>query len=261
VDPLLARPAYKERRFENVRTESSGDIVPERKHLHENRGYWRMNVLVVAAHPDDELLGVGGTIVAHVSKGDRVMCMVMCEGVSLRYDSSWDGEVRKQAQDAARILGVTELKLGSMPDQRLETMALCELTREIEACIKEWQPEIIYTHFGGDVNRDHRIVSEAVLVAARPYSAPSVKEILMFETPSSTEWGTPSLTTTFQPNVYVDVSDFLQRKIDAFSCYTAEVRDAPHPRSLTALANRAQFWGSVVNRQSAEAFLLVRSAR
>src|SRR6478672_2360475 len=127
-----------------------------------------MNVLVIAAHPDDELLGVGGTIASHVAKGDRVMAVVMCEGVSMRYEAAWDGEVRKQAQDAANILGVSKLTMGTLPDQRLETMALCDVAKEVEGYIAEWQPEVIYTHFGGDVNRDHRIVAEAVLVAARP---------------------------------------------------------------------------------------------
>jgi len=220
-----------------------------------------VKVLVVAAHPDDELLGVGGTIASHVAKGDQVRVAVMCEGFSSRYNPDWDGEVRKQANEAARILGVTDLVLGNLPDQQLETLLLCDVAKKIGQLIEESQPELVYTHFAGDINRDHRILTEAVLVAARPYSAPLVKEILMFETPSSTEWGSPPLTTSFQPNVYVDISEFLDRKISAFSCYSAEVRESPHPRSLQALADRARYWGSVINRRSAEAFVLVRSTR
>ena len=220
-----------------------------------------MKVLVVAAHPDDELLGVGGTIASHVAKGDQVRVAVMCEGFSSRYNPDWDGEVRKQANEAARILGVTDLVLGNLPDQQLETLLLCDVAKKIGQLIEESQPELVYTHFAGDINRDHRILTEAVLVAARPYSAPLVKEILMFETPSSTEWGSPPLTTSFQPNVYVDISEFLEQKIKAFSCYSAEVRESPHPRSLQALADRARYWGSVINRRSAEAFVLVRSTR
>jgi LmbE family N-acetylglucosaminyl deacetylase len=220
-----------------------------------------VKVLVVAAHPDDELLGVGGTIASHVAKGDQVRVAVMCEGFSSRYNPDWDGEVRRQANEAARILGVTDLVLGNLPDQQLETLLLCDVAKKIGQLIEESQPELVYTHFGGDINRDHRILTEAVLVAARPYSAPLVKEILMFETPSSTEWGSPPLTTSFQPNVYVDISEFLEQKIKAFSCYSAEVRESPHPRSLQALADRARYWGSVINRRSAEAFVLVRSTR
>lgn len=220
-----------------------------------------MNVLVVAAHPDDELLGPGGTVASHAARGDRVRLAVMCEGVSNRYTPEWDSEVRKQAKEAARILGVTELVLGNLPDQRLETLPLLDLAKEVESLIAEWQPELIYTHFAGDINRDHKILTEAVLVAARPYAAPSVKEILMFETPSSTEWGSPMLAASFQPNVYVDVSAFVEQKMKAFSCYSAEIREYPHPRSLEALADRARYWGSVINRRAAEAFLLVRSTR
>lgn len=220
-----------------------------------------MNVLVIAAHPDDELLGLGGTVAAHCAKGDRVRLAIMCEGVSQRYASEWDLEVRKQARRAAEILGVTDLVLGNLPDQRLETLPLSDIVKEIEALIADFGPEIIYTHFGGDINRDHKVLCEAVLVAARPYAAPGVKEILMFETPSSTEWGSPVLAAPFQPTVFVDISKYLQTKIEAFSCYSAEVRPCPHPRSAEGLTVRARYWGSIVNREAAEAFVSVRSLR
>jgi len=220
-----------------------------------------LNVLVIAAHPDDELLGLGGTVASHCAKGDHVRLAIMCEGVSQRYAADWDQEVRKQAKKAAEILGVTDLVLGNLPDQRLETLPLCDVVKEIENQIAELGPDIIYTHFGGDINRDHKVLCEAVLVAARPYSAPAVKEILMFETPSSTEWGSPVLAAPFQPNVFVDISKYLQKKIDAFSCYSAEVRPYPHPRSSQGLAARARYWGSVINREAAEAFVSVRSIR
>jgi N-acetylglucosamine malate deacetylase 1 len=220
-----------------------------------------VNVLVVAAHPDDEILGPGGTVASHAARGDRVRVAVMCEGVSSRYKPEWDCQVREQAKEAARILGVTDLVLRDLPDQRLETLPLSDVVKAVEQLFSEWQPEVIYTHFSGDINRDHRILAEAVLVAARPYTAPSVREILMFETPSSTEWSSPALTASFQPNVYVDVCEFLEQKMRAFSCYSAEIRPQPHPRSLQALADRARYWGSVINRSAAEAFVLVRSTR
>lgn len=220
-----------------------------------------MKVLVIAAHPDDELLGLGGTVASHCEKGDAVRLAIMCEGVSQRYAAEWDHEVRKQAKKAAEILGVTDLVLGNLPDQRLETLPLCDIVKELEALIADFGPEIIYTHFAGDINRDHKILCEAVLVAARPYSAPIVKEILMFETPSSTEWGSPVLAAPFQPNVFVDIGKYLEKKIEAFSCYSAEVRPFPHPRSAEGMASRARYWGSVVNREAAEAFMTVRSIR
>jgi LmbE family N-acetylglucosaminyl deacetylase len=220
-----------------------------------------MRVLVVAAHPDDELLGVGGTIAHHICKGDQMKVAVMCKSRSLRSSPDSSEEVSRQAHEAAGILGVSDLVMGELPDQRLDTLSLTDVSLPIEQLVEEWKPEIIYTHFTGDINRDHRILSEAVLVAARPYAAPFVREILMFETPSSTEWSTPNLTTPFLPNVYVDISAYLDRKVTAFSRYTAELRDAPHPRSLTALTDRAHYWGSLINRAAAEPFVLVRSTR
>jgi LmbE family N-acetylglucosaminyl deacetylase len=151
--------------------------------------------------------------------------------------------------------------LRDLPDQRLDTLSLTDIVREIDGVLAGLDPEIVYTHFGGDINRDHRILTEAVLVATRPYSAPSVREILMFETPSSTEWGSETLIPTFNPTVFVDVGPTLERKIEAFLHYTKEVRDFPHPRSAEALRDRARYWGSLVNRPAAEPFALVRSLR
>ena len=220
-----------------------------------------MNVLVVAAHPDDELLGAGGTVAAHTAKGDHVKLAVMCEGITVRYEQEWDSEVRRQAKAAAKILGTDDLYMGNLPDQRLDTIPLSEVAKKVEELVEEVKPEIIYTHFAGDMNRDHQVLAEAVMVAARPYSAPGVKEILMFETPSSTEWSSPVVTAPFQAIVFVEIEKFLQKKIDAFSCYTREVREYPHPRSPQALAERARYWGSTMNRMAAEAFVMVRAIR
>lgn len=269
-----------------------------------------MKILVIAAHPDDELLGVGGTIALHVANGDQVKVAVMCEGISARFSSDGryelgrgngmrasfaavrtaevegvlqDGQdftlapdsdvaprryvperfdaVKLETYEAARILGVTDVYAGNLPDQRLETLPLSDVAKQIELLVSDFEPDLVYTHFCGDINRDHRVLTEALLVAVRPYAAPSVKEILMFETPSSTEWSSPSLTPSFQPNVFVDITPFLADKIAAFNCYSAEGRPYPHPRSPQALADRAHYWGSLVNRECAEPFILVRSIR
>jgi len=220
-----------------------------------------MKVLVVAAHPDDEILGVGGTVAAHVDRGDEVTLAVMCEGVSIRYDPVRHDEVVRQAHEAASILGVSDLVLKNLPDQRLDTIPLGEVIGEVEALVRDRQPKTVYTHFGGDINRDHQIIAEAVLVATRPYAAPSVREILMFETPSSTEWGSSQLLPAFDPSVFVDITAAIDRKVKAFLCYSAEVVDYPHPRSEEALRARARFWGNRVNMNMAEAFTVVRSLR
>ena len=220
-----------------------------------------MNVLVVAAHPDDEILGVGGAIAAHVARGDSVQLAIMCGGGSVRYLPEGSPVVRKEAEQAAEILGVTQLVLRDLPDQRLDTLPISQVAGEIESLIKSFRPETIYSHFCGDINRDHRVLAEAVMVAARPYAAPFLQEILMYETPSSTEWGLPQLSSAFVPNVYVDITQYLDTKLRAFSCYSAEVCAEPHPRSLSALRARARYWGSLVNRQAAEPFIVVRSLR
>jgi len=220
-----------------------------------------LRIQVIAAHPDDEILGVGGTIAKHAARGDCVQLVILCEGVTMRYLPERHSEVRQQSQEAARILGVQDLVIRDLPDQRLDTMALSRVAGEVEALVQSFRPETIYTQFGGDINRDHRTLAEAVLVAARPYSAPFVREILMYETPSSTEWGAPQLTPTFQPNVFVDISNTLETKLNAFACYTAEICLEPHPRSLAALRDRARYWGSLVNCTAAEPFTSVRSLR
>jgi N-acetylglucosamine malate deacetylase 1 len=225
-----------------------------------------MRVLVVAAHPDDEILGVGGTAALHVDRGDSVQLAILTDGVSMRHSPERGLEARKQlqqaaARQAAAVLGVENLVIRELPDQRLDTLPLSQVTAEVELLVGSFQPEIVYTHFGGDINRDHRTLAEAVMVATRPYSAPFVREILMYETPSSTEWGIPQLWPVFQPNVFVDIASTLERKLKAFACYSAEICAEPHPRSLSALRDRAAYWGSLVNRRAAEPFVCVRSLR
>jgi len=220
-----------------------------------------MKVLVVSAHPDDEILGVGGTVAVHAGRGDEVRLAVLCEGVSARHQAERRAEVAEQSRRAAALVGAAGVVQRGLPDQRLDTLPLSEVACEVEQLIEGFAPEVVYTHFGGDINRDHQIIAEAVLVATRPYAAPSVREVLMFETPSSTEWGAPQILPVFHPAVFVDIAPTLERKVDAFLCYTAEVRDYPHPRSPRALRERARYWGSLVNRTAAEAFAVVRSLR
>lgn len=221
---------------------------------------------MVAAHPDDEILGVGGTAALHVHRGDAVQLAILTDGVSMRYSSDCQLEVRKQsqraaAQQAAAVLGIEDVVIRELPDQQLDTLPLSEVTAAVESLVMSFRPEIVYTHFAGDINRDHRTLAEAVMVATRPYSAPFVREILMYETPSSTEWGAPQLWPAFQPNMFVDIASTLEKKLQAFACYTAEVRPEPHPRSLSALRDRARYWGSLINRPAAEPFTCVRSLR
>lgn len=210
------------------------------------------NVLVVAAHPDDELLGVGGVIARHSAHGDHVRTVIMCEGESLRYGRDVGQE--QAIQKAADILGVEKAEHLEFPDQRLDTFTLTEIITPLERISEEFKPNIIYCQFGGDINRDHQILFEAANVAFRPMDN-WIEEFYTFYTPSSTEWAFPR---TFEPNVWIDISQTLEKKLAAFSCYESEVRAYPHPRSVEALRNIACFWGNQCCMEAAEAFMTVR---
>lgn len=210
-------------------------------------------VLVIAAHPDDELLGLGGTLRRHVLAGDAVHAVVLCEGVTMRYQGQ-DVPQHMHGQQAAGILGLASLEMLGLPDQHLDTLSLVDVITPVEEQVRRHAPQIVYTHFGGDLNRDHQIIYEAVLVACRPV-APGVEALYCFETPSSTEWHAPM---TFAPNVFVDVSETLDDKLRAFACYESEVRPYPHPRSLESLRHRAHYWGNLVGMDAAEAFVCQR---
>jgi len=213
----------------------------------------KINVLVVAAHPDDEILGCGGTIALHADAGDRVTVAIACEGESLRYGEGGVGQ-HDHITCAGNILGVSETRLFKFPDQRLDTKSLVEIILPIENLVREKKPNIVYSQFGGDSNRDHQLLFQAVLIATRP-TEEYLQAIYAFDTASSTEWGYPR---TFIPDTWIDVSSVLDRKLEAFSCYESEVRVYPHPRSIQALEYRAKAWGNRCCLEAAEVFMTVR---
>jgi LmbE family N-acetylglucosaminyl deacetylase len=210
-------------------------------------------VLVVAAHPDDELLGCGGTLALHAKAGDFVSAIIVCEGESLRYGEQGVGQ-REHIRLAARTLGISDVRALSFADQRLDTLTLTEIITPLEASIREIRPQIVYCQYGGDLNRDHQLLFQAVLVAVRP-TEPYIEAIYAFDTASSTEWNYPR---SFAPDTWVDISSTLEQKIAAMACYTSEVREYPHPRSLDALRYRARAWGNQCCLDAAESFMTVR---
>jgi LmbE family N-acetylglucosaminyl deacetylase/methionyl-tRNA formyltransferase len=216
-------------------------------------------VLVVAAHPDDEVLGVGGTLIRHFKSGDEIRAVIVCSANSIRYREG-EHDQPGDTQRASHYLGARSTGLG-FADQRLDQGSNLELIQALEEQIREFQPQVIYTHWWGDVNADHARIAEAVDVAARPYSAPGLQSIYAFETPSSTEWTTSARARAFAPNVFVDISGELDRKLDAMRCYESELRPPPHPRSLRSLQQRAAYWGSIANMPAAEALALLRTRR
>jgi LmbE family N-acetylglucosaminyl deacetylase len=214
------------------------------------------SVLVIAAHPDDEILGCGGTLRRHVVDGSAVHALIICEGETVRYEGREVG-LAGHARQAAAIVGFASIELLGFRDQHLDTFSLIDLIGSLEKKIRETRPQLIYTHFHGDLNRDHQIVAEAVSVASRPLET-YVEEVLGFETPSTTEWNT---TQRFAPNHFVEITSTLEEKLRAMACYESEVRGWPHPRSLESLRFRARYWGSWVLAEAAEAFVVYRRLR
>jgi LmbE family N-acetylglucosaminyl deacetylase len=224
-----------------------------------------MKVLVIAAHPDDEVLGCGGTIARLVKEGHQVHIAILAEGITSRYsrrenaDSSLLQNLHAKSREAATTLGVNDLSLHGLPDNRMDTMPLLDVVKIVESLIEKISPVRIYTHHGGDLNVDHAVVSRAVLTATRPLPGCPVRELYLFEIPSSTEWAFQQFEGTFLPNVFVDVGQTLETKVRAMACYESEVRAFPHPRSPEALRAVCQRWGSVAGCAAAEAFQLVRA--
>ena len=214
-------------------------------------------ILVICAHPDDETLGLGGTICHHVEKGDKVNVLIFTDGESARGKSNSKIKIRqKQSRKAAKDLGVEKIKFLNYPDQQLDIIAIKDLAKKIESEIKILNPNIIYTHYWGDVNQDHKKLFDATLVACRPIPNSSIEQILCYETPSSTEWGNSFKNK--HPNSFVNIEKFLDKKIIAIENYSDEIKPFPHPRSKEAIMNRAMFWGSTVGIHYAEAFYLIR---
>lgn len=217
-----------------------------------------MRVLVVSAHPDDEYLGVGGTIIRHLDAGDAVTVVLVCEGVTVRVHTAVTYQENCSSR-AAHLIGLNDLRMLTYADQRLDMISQVDLNGEFEGLVADVCPDIVYTHFWGDANRDHQMIAESMLVALRPKPCSEVKRLLMFETPSSTEWAPTRPQSTFQPNWFVDISAQLDRKLAALACYDTEMMPYPHPRSLRALEYRARYWGSQVGVEAAEPFMLVRA--
>ncbi len=222
-------------------------------------------VLVVAAHPDDEVLGCGGTIARMAAAGRTVHVLLLADGENARATTDGSGVAagavaarHVAAEKACRILGCTSVEALTLPDNRMDGLVLLDVVKEIEARISRHAPTTLLTHHGGDVNVDHRVTHQAVIVACRPVPAHSVRELLFFEVPSSTEWCPPGSGYSFVPNYFVDVAEMLDRKMAAIDAYASELRDFPHPRSKPAIEALARWRGATVGVVAAEAFVLGR---
>jgi LmbE family N-acetylglucosaminyl deacetylase len=222
-------------------------------------------VLVVAAHPDDEVLGCGATLAGLASQGHEVHILLMADGETARAREPGGSDAQSlvraretAAQQACRILGCTSVEMLSLPDNRLDGVELLTVVQLIEARIQRLRPATVFTHYSADVNIDHRVVHDAVIAATRPQPGHPVKELLFFEVASATEWRPPSSFAPFNPNWFVDVSATLPKKLEALRAYASELREFPHPRSLAAVEALARWRGATAGVQAAEAFVLGR---
>jgi len=215
-------------------------------------------VLIVAAHPDDEVLGMGGTIALHVDRGDVVRIVCVTDGSSTQYpgDAATREQKEQEARSAAAELGVEDYVHLDLPDMRLDTVPHVEVNAGVEAQIRDFLPDTLYT-VQPDVNRDHRALFDSVAVATRPTPGQPVRRLLTYAPTSSTEW-TPAPVSWFLPNWFVDVSTTIERKLAAFEHYATERREYPHPRSARAIRATAEHYGASCGAEYAEPFVLVR---
>ena len=209
------------------------------------------SVLVFAPHNDDEVLGAGGTLLKLAKEGYNI---TVCEATS----GPSSEKLQKEARQAHEILGVSQSVFLDLPACQLDRMSKPQLNGAFCRVVADVKPEIVLIPHYGDMHLDHRWVAEGAMVAVRPLEAPFVKRVLAYETLSETEWNTPSVNNAFIPNVWVDISGELDGKIKAMECYGSQLHDFPHPRSLKAIKALAEYRGSTIGAEAAEAFILIR---
>jgi LmbE family N-acetylglucosaminyl deacetylase len=224
-----------------------------------------MNILVLAAHPDDEVLGCGGTIARMAQEGNDVFIAILGEGITSRLDTGQPADpnalekLHLTCKEVARFLGARDVFIHNLPDNRFDTVPLLEIVKITERILRQVEPQVVFTHHGGDLNVDHSILCRATLTAARPLPGTSVRKIYSFEVPSSTEWSFSEGERRFSPNTFMDIAHTLEAKVNAMKLYGTEIRAFPHPRSPEALVATAQKWGATIGVSAAEAFQLIWS--
>ena len=217
------------------------------------------NILIVAAHSDDEVLGCGGTIAKFADQGHKIAVLFMTDGVSSRSYKSKKNEAKKRKKNsefAAEIIGISNTTQLDFPDNSIDTVPLIEIVKSIELVIDNFQPDTVFTHYLHDLNIDHSIIARATVTATRPLSVSSVKRVFGYEVNSSTEWAFG--TQQFSPNYFVNISDTFEKKTDAMRAYQNELRASPHPRSIEGVSALAAYRGNSAGYQYAEAFEVYR---
>jgi LmbE family N-acetylglucosaminyl deacetylase len=224
-----------------------------------------VKILVVAAHPDDEVLGCGGTVARLISEGNEASVLILGEGITSRDAERNDGrrirelkKLRRHIFRAQDVIGTKKVYTHDFPDNRFDEVPLLEIVKVVEKIKESVSPDMIFTHYAKDLNIDHQLTYQAVLTATRPLPGETVKEIYSFEILSSTEWNYPL---SFSPNIFFNIEDTLKHKLNGMKEYTSELRDYPHPRSLKGIEKNASYWGMRIGKRYAEAFETVRAIK
>lgn len=217
-----------------------------------------MNILVIAPHADDEVLGVGATMAKHIDNGDNVYICIVTRGVKPLFDDEYMDKLRNETILAHKTLGSIKTYFLEFPSVMLEQVPRHEINNKIFNVVQEVKPDIVYTPHFGDMQKDHQIVAEATMVAVRPKYDHRIREVYAYETLSETEWNNPHNSNAFMPNVYNDVSNYLDKKIKVIKCFKSQLSDFPNPRSVEAITALAKYRGSTINANAAEAFMLIR---
>jgi N-acetylglucosamine malate deacetylase 1 len=244
--------------IEKAKVATGVQLPPPRHRLHDP---FRETVLCVAAHPDDEVLGVGGTLTLHARAGADVIVLIMSEGEDEKLDGTPRCRTRrKSAEEAAKVMGTREIVFRDFPDQRLDTMPIIDIIKAVESAIETYRPATVYCHHGGDANTDHNVVFKAVYAACRPMSrlGSHVKRLMSYETPSSTDQAPQVGAYVFNPTRFVDIEAAWEDKVKALQCYPTELIGGMHPRSLRYIEALARMRGGHSGFSLAESFVVIR---
>jgi N-acetylglucosamine malate deacetylase 1 len=218
-----------------------------------------MKILVIAPHPDDEVLGCGGTIKKYSNNGDKIYLCIVTKAYLPDWTEKFLKEREKEIVKSNNVLGIRKTIFLGLPTVKLDTVPQKKLNDLILNCLNKIKPDLVFIPHGGDIHKDHRLVFESSMVAVRPKPGSSVKKVLSYEVLSETEWSYSfSKKEIFIPNVYVDISKTIKEKNKAMSCYKTELKKYPHPRSLKAIVALAQKRGAESGFKAAEAFMLIR---
>lgn len=226
-----------------------------------------MNILVVAPHPDDEVLGCGGTIARYTNEGDTVYVCIVTRGKPPVYQHSMEvletkpHDLVNEIEAAHKVLSVTKTLYLQFPAVMLETVPRYELNNSVAKVISETQPDVVFIPHFGDMQKDHTITSEAIMVAVRPKQEHVIRYVYSYEALSETEWNIPHAANSFIPNTYIEITDFMSKKIEAMKCYQSQLSDFPNPRSIEAMKALSKYRGSTMGAKAAEAFMLIREYR